>query len=700
MANRLAREPSLYLRQHGENPVDWYPWGEEALRRAREEDRPILLSIGYSSCHWCHVMERESFEDPGIARMMNEGFVCVKVDREERPDVDGIYMKAVQALTGQGGWPLTVFLTPEGEPFYGGTYFPPEPRHGMPSFPQLLEATGAAWRERREQVLEAAAGIREALERSARGPEDAPAGTPGTLDAALVRGAARDLLRGFDPAHGGFGRAPKFPQPVLLNFLLEHHAVGEDKEALKAVLSTLDKMARGGIRDQLGGGFHRYSVDRAWLVPHFEKMLYDNALLARVYLRAWQLSADPALHRVTHEVLEDLLGSFLSPEGAFYTAWDADSEGEEGRFYLWTPGDLDEVLPEALSRLFRAVYGVSREGHVDGRSVLHLPRDPDGVARAEGLTPEELEARLAEARDLLKAARERREPPLRDEKILAGWNGLTLRTFAEAAAALDEPRYLEAARRGATWLLDALRPDGRLLHQVPLSGAPDAEASEGSMRARYIPAFLDDVAAMGNALLSLHEATLEPGWLQEAIALDEEVEARFRDGETALLHDTPADGEPLLIRPREVMDSPIPSGTSLAAELRWRLGVLLGDEDRIAAAHRIVAHELPVLREFPLGHGHLLSVALRLSTPPLEVGIVGARDDFVTRALLREVHRPFLPSRIVTGREEGEPVPADTPLLNGRGLSDGRPAAYVCRGYACRAPVTDPAELVGELARA
>jgi uncharacterized protein len=700
MANRLAREPSLYLRQHGENPVDWYPWGEEALRRAREGDRPILLSIGYSSCHWCHVMERESFEDPGIARLMNEGFVCVKVDREERPDVDGIYMKAVQALTGQGGWPLTVFLTPEGEPFYGGTYFPPEPRHGMPSFPQLLEATGAAWREKREQVLEAAAGIREALERSARGPQDAPAGTPGALDAALVRGACRDLLRGFDPAHGGFGRAPKFPQPVLLNFLLEHHAVGEDKEALKAVLSTLAKMARGGIRDQLGGGFHRYSVDRAWLVPHFEKMLYDNALLARVYLRAWQLSADPALLRVTHEVLEDLLGSFRSPEGAFYTAWDADSEGEEGRFYLWTPGDLDEVLPEDLSRLFRTVYGVSREGHVDGRSVLHLPRDPDGVARAEGLTPEELEARLAEARDLLKAARERREPPLRDEKILAGWNGLTLRTFAEAGAALDEPRYLEAARRGATWLLDALRPDGRLLHQVPLSGAPDAEASEGPVRARYIPAFLDDVAAMGNALLSLHEATLEPGWLQEAIALDEEVEARFRDGDTALLHDTPADGEPLLIRPREVMDSPIPSGTSLAAELRWRLGVLLGDEDRIAAAHRIVAHEVPVLREFPLGHGHLLSVALRFTTPPLEVGIVGARDDAGTRALLREVHQPFLPNRIVTGREEGEPVPADTPLLNGRGLSDGRPAAYVCRGYACRAPVTDPAELVGELARA
>ncbi len=696
MANRLAREQSLYLRQHADNPVDWYRWGPEALERAREEERPILLSIGYSACHWCHVMERESFEDPDTAAVMNEAFVCVKVDREERPDVDAIYMRAVQALTGRGGWPLTVFLTPDARPYYGGTYFPPEPRHGMPSFRQVLSATRAAWDQQRGQVTDAAEKIASLLRRSTLGPEGEPTEpAPDRVDISLVSKAEEELLERFDPTFGGFGQAPKFPQPVLLDFLLSVSAFSGQKRALDAVVHTLRRMGRGGIRDHLAGGFHRYSVDRQWLVPHFEKMLYDNALLAGTYLRGFQLSGDLDLLAICRAVVEDLLENFRGPEGAFFAALDADSEGEEGRFYLWAPEEVDAALGAEESRLFQRCYDVSKAGNFEGRNIPHLPHDLDAVARDEGVSPAELDRALAAARARLKDARSRRVPPAWDEKLLAGWNGLAIRSLAETGAALDEPRYVRAATDAAEWLLGALCPEGRLLHQVPplLPDESDAAAAAGSR----IPAFLDDVAALGNALLSVHEATLEPRWLDSALELDAEVEDRFRDEATGLLYDTPADGDPLVIRPREIMDMPLPSGTSQAAELKLRLGRLLGDDERVRAAREIVGREVGGIEQMPSGFGRLLTVALRLAYPPLEVAIFGRRGDPQTQALLCETHRRFFPGAVITGVLDGEGPGASSPLVEGREMLDGAASAFVCTDFACRAPVTDPEALGREL---
>ena len=693
--NRLARETSPYLKQHAHNPVDWYAWGDEARERARELDRPILLSIGYSACHWCHVMERESFGDPDTARLMNAGFVSVKVDREERPDVDAIYMRAVQALSGRGGWPLTVFLTPAGEPFYGGTYYPPEPRHGMPSFRQVLEATQQAWEERRGEVLNAAGQIREILIRSNSGQEQGRESEGHELDSGLPERAVQLLLRHHDPGQGGFGKAPKFPQPEVLAFLLEQHALTGNRPALDGVVLTLRKMANGGIRDQLGGGFHRYSTDGRWLVPHFEKMLYDNALLAIVYLRAFQLTQDTRLEVICREVLDDLLDDFRSPEGGFYAARDADSEGEEGLFYLWTPAEVEALLPEEEARLFSRCFDVSMGGNFEGRCILHVPHDLGAVAQSEGLGLEDLQERLQRARETLRHGRRNREVPLRDEKILTSWNALTIRALAEVGAALDEPEYLSAAIRAATWLVDVLRPSGLLVHQV----------TEGKAR---IPGFLDDVAGLGNALLSLHEATLDPRWLRAALDLDAEVEARFRDPESGLLHDTPEDGETLFIRPREVTDSPTPSGTALAAELRLRLGRLLGDDERVEATHRVVSSEAASMASMPTAFGRLLSVAGRLLAEPVEIAVVGRSDDPQRALLLREAHRPFLPTRIVTGTDPdsplgavstgpGEPLLPEMPLLEGRGLISGRSAAYVCRHFTCDVPATTPDALAEQL---
>ncbi len=689
--NRLAGASSPYLRQHQANPVDWYPWGEAALRRASERDCPILLSIGYSACHWCHVMERESFDDPETARLMNEAFVSVKVDREERPDLDAIYMRAVQALTGHGGWPLTVFLTPEGVPFFGGTYYPPEPRHGMPSFRQVLGGAQAAWRGRRGDILEAGERIRELLLRANASPdgETPPGGEP--LDPALPGRVLRRLLHLLDPVHGGIGRAPKFPQPEVLGFLLDSYALSGGSEALDAALLTLTSMARGGIRDQLGGGFHRYAVDERWLVPHFEKMLYDNALLAQVYLRAHQLTGEAWLEEVCREILEDLLDDFRSPEGGFYTARDADSEGEEGSFYLWTPEEVEALLPEAEARLFSRCYDVSEEGNFEGRNILHLPHDLDAVAGSEGIAREDLEERLRASRAVLRQARRERVAPFRDEKLLASWNGLAIRALAEAGAALGEQRYVDEAARGAGWLLATLGAEGTLRHQV----------SRGKAE---IPGFLDDVAGLGNALLTLHEATLEARWLEAAIRLDLEVEARFRDEASGLLHDAPSDGEALIIRPREVTDNPVPSGTALAAELRMRLGRLLGDVERVRAAEEIVAREARAMEKIPSAFGRLLSVAGRLVARPVEIALIARRGDPAAQTLLGEIHRPYLPTRVVTGADPDEPAEADrsvpaTPLLEGRGLVDGRAAAFVCQGFACELPATDLDTLRDQLLR-
>ncbi|HSG47811.1 MAG TPA: thioredoxin domain-containing protein, partial [Longimicrobiales bacterium] len=540
MPNRLAAETSPYLKQHADNPVDWYPWGPEALERARRQDLPILLSVGYSACHWCHVMERESFADPDTADLMNRAFVNIKVDREERPDVDGIYMRAVQALTGRGGWPMTVFLTPDGTPFYGGTYFPPEPRHGMPAFRQVLGAVAEAWRNRRDEVLRNAGQLTDALARSAReaDPGSGAFAGDGVPGAPLVSHAVRHLDSRFDPAHGGFGGAPKFPQPVTLEFLLAAGIWQGEPRAVEMVVHTLRSMAAGGIRDHLGGGFHRYSVDDRWLVPHFEKMLYDNALLARLYLDAYRVTGEEGLRKVCVETLEYILGDLRAPSGGFYAARDADSEGEEGLFYLWTPAEVEDAAagldPQAV-RLFLRLYDVAPGGNFEGRSILHLPHAPEAVARSAEMSLEALRESVAAVADALRQARASREHPFRDEKVICSWCAFTVRALAEAGAALDRSDFLGAAVAGGGFMAEAMVGDGGLLRIWT-----DGEAK--------IPAFLEDWAAAGNAFLSLHEATLDPAWLTRAAWAGDEILRRFRDPDSGLLYDAPAEADELIIR--------------------------------------------------------------------------------------------------------------------------------------------------------
>ena len=679
MANRLERESSPYLRQHAGNPVDWYPWGDEALGRARDEDRPILLSIGYSACHWCHVMERESFEDPQVAAVMNERFVNIKVDREERPDIDQVYMRAVQAITGSGGWPMTVFLTPDTIPYYGGTYFPPDARHGLPSFRQVLEAASDAYRLRPDEVRAAGAQLVDALGQAAAG---SPGGT--TSEEALDQ-SFRTLARQYDPTHGGFGSAPKFPQPVTLELLLRHHLRTRDASALEMTVHTLRRMAAGGMRDHLGGGFHRYSVDAHWLVPHFEKMLYDNALLARAYLDAFRVTGAEDLRAVAEDTLDYLRSDMLAPEGGFYAARDADSEGEEGVFYVWTLADIEEVLGADEARLFARAYDVSASGNFEGRNILHLPHGLAAVAGAEGVSEAELSTRLAAHREALLRARDRRVPPFRDEKVLTSWSAMAVRAFAEAGAALERTDYVDVARAGAEFLWTSLRVEGRLLHTY----MADEGAAGGQAK---IPGFLDDHAALGNALLSLHGATLDARWLEAARWLSDEILERFWDEEAGTVFDTPGDGEALLLRPRDPMDNATPSGPSLAAELLLRAGHVFDEERYLSAAERILQTESDALLRFGPAFGRMLSVLDRWLAEPEEVVVVGRHEDPATLALIGAAHARLHRNLTVVGRDPEADV-AGVPLLQDRALLDGRPAAYVCRRYACRPPVSEPRQV-------
>ncbi len=670
MPNRLAKESSPYLLQHAHNPVDWFPWDDEALDLARSSNRPILLSIGYSACHWCHVMERESFEDPAIAAIMNERFVNVKVDREERPDVDQVYMRAVQAITGQGGWPLTVFLTPGAEPFYGGTYFPPEPRHGLPSFRQVLAGVARAYAERPDDVVRNATELRRTLGLAASG-----GGAPQNVDLGLLEEAVAALARQYDPVHGGFGGAPKFPQTVTLEVLLRHHARTDAVHALDMVVHTLRSMARGGIRDHLGGGFHRYSVDARWLVPHFEKMLYDNALIAQAYVDAFRATRDPELREVAEHTLDYVLRDLRSPEGGFYAARDADSDGEEGRYYTWTPDEVADVLGPERAGPFVRCYDVAPAGNFEGRSILHLPHPIDAVAASLGLPDEGLDALLRDAREALLEARSRREPPARDEKVLTAWNGLALRTLAEAGAALGKPDYVRAAETGAGFVLDALRRDGRLLRVYK-----DGEAR--------VPAFLEDHAALGNALLSIHEATLDPRWLAEVRWLADRTLTLFYDEEAARFFDTAHDAERLFVRPRDPMDNATPSGNSLALELLGRAGHLFDDARYHEVAQTGMKGESGAMRRFPTAFGRLLSVVDRSLAPPVELAIVGDRTDPRTGDLLAVAFERYQRNLTVTGSGASEDVEG-VPLLAGRSPLGGAPTAYLCRGYACELPVTE-----------
>ncbi len=682
--NRLAHETSPYLLQHAGNPVDWYAWGDDALDRARAEDRPILLSIGYSACHWCHVMERESFEDDGTAALMNELFVNIKVDREERPDLDAIYMRAVQSITGQGGWPLTAFLTPQGLPYYGGTYFPPEPRHGMPSFSQVLEAAARAYTGRKAEVREAASRMRGLLERSMSPPDagqaSPDAGLPGTE---LARAACENIARSYDPIHGGFGRAPKFPQPMVLELMLRVHRASGDDQLLAMATHTLRKMARGGIHDQLGGGFHRYAVDGRWLVPHFEKMLYDNALLASAYLQAHLCTGDAEFLEVTEKTLAYMLTDLRAPDGGFYSARDADSEGEEGLFYVWTAEEVDSLLDPTTAHLFRRCYDVTPAGNFEGRNILHLPHGREAVARAEGVTPAELDAALERASAALLEARSRREPPFRDEKVIVGWNGFAIRVLAEAGAALGRREYVRAAERAGEFILTELRRDGRLLRSH-------------KDRPSEVGGFLEDYASLAGAFLALHEATLRAVWLDRATELTEALVDGFFDRASGLFYDTHKDDQALVVRPRDATDNATPAGNSLAAEVLLRLGRLLDREDLRALAGRVLAGEGAAMARFPSAYGRLLTVADAFDRSGVEVVIEGDPDHDATRALLQAAHGRYLPDRLVTGDEAGR-TPRAPWRLEAGGMDDGAARAHVCHDYACQRPVTDARALAGQL---
>ncbi len=709
MANRLAEETSSYLRQHADNPVDWYAWGEEALGAARAEDKPIFLSVGYSSCHWCHVMAHESFEDEATAAIMNEHFINVKVDREERPDLDRIYMSAVTAMTGSGGWPMSVFLTPDGFPFFGGTYFPPTPRFGMPSFSRVLLSVAEAWKNRRQDLLDNAAHLTAALQTvdeltAGHAGPGAPRGTG--LDRTTLDSAFRALLERFDWAHGGWGEAPKFPQPMALEFLIRYHLTTSDDSAWRAASAALEAMARGGVYDHLGGGFHRYSVDSAWQVPHFEKMLYDNAQLARVYLHAWQMKRQPFHREVCEEVLDYVLREMTGPRGGFFSTQDADSEGEEGKFYVWAAGKIRAALgggpdprPEGTalgdtpeSELagpaprFLSAYAVTGEGNVPSSPGEHF----------EGKNILRFEAELAErpsfaaARRALLAARSGRVPPARDEKILTSWNGLMLAAFAEAGVALDRPDYLEAARANADFLLSELRsPAGRLYHTWAGTGP-------------RLNGYLEDHSHLMEGLLALYQATFEERWYHAAAELAGVMLARFRA--PGGFFDTSDDHETLIMRTREAQDNAVPSGNAMAATALLKLAGLSADPRYSELALSMLESVRETAALHPLAFGQWLVALDQAASRPRDIAILGDVNAPDTRALLAVCRKGYRPHQVIAvGAEEvSEPAglsePAGTsgaavPLLRGRTLVDGRATAYVCRDSTCRRPVTQPSEL-------
>jgi uncharacterized protein YyaL (SSP411 family) len=668
--NRLSHETSPYLLQHAHNPVDWYPWGEAAFERARREGKPILLSIGYSACHWCHVMERESFENEAIAELMNDNFINIKVDREERPDLDAIYMNAVQMMTGSGGWPMTVFLTSEGKPFYGGTYFPPADRYGMPGFPRLLIALAEAYRARRDEVENSADGVLGELRRLDRIPS--PGGqSDGKSEYALgyeiADHAMAQMLRAVDPIHGGFGTKPKFPPSVALQFLLRQYRRTNDVGARKAVELTLDQMARGGMYDQLGGGFHRYSVDEKWLVPHFEKMLYDNALLSRAYTEGYLATGNEFYKRVAVETLDYVAREMTDKSGGFYSTQDADSEGEEGKFFVWTLEEVVALLGEEDARLFNRYFDVSEAGNFEGHNILHVDEDAGAIAKLMGASRERLEEAIERGRRVLFEAREARVKPHRDEKMLTAWNGLMMRSFADATRAFDRKDYLEIATRNANFVLDELRRDGRLLRTHK-----DGESK--------LNGYLEDYAYVVEGLLSLYEASFDLRWFKEARALTETMIAQFWDADAGGFFFTSADHETLITRTKDFYDNATPAGNSVAAAALLRLSLFTGEDRYRRLAETILRLIKPAVMRAPSAFGYMLSALDLFLDSPYEIAIVGAPEAYATpdapgsheaegtRALVRAVFDRFLPNKVVAFSTGPDSEAARTiELLEGRG---------------------------------
>ena len=670
-ANRLAGETSPYLLQHRHNPVDWYPWGPEAIARAKAEDRPIFLSIGYSACHWCHVMERESFENDAIAATMNAHFVNVKVDREERPDLDQIYMTAVQAMTGHGGWPMSVFLTPDLRPFFGGTYYPPTDSRGMPGFPRVLQSVATAWQERREEIVASAGEMTRQLQALGAVPK-----SPGDLTTDLLDNAVRKLSRTFDAIHGGFGDAPKFPHAMDLKVLLRHHARTGDPHALHMVQLTLDKMARGGIYDHLGGAFARYSTDERWLVPHFEKMLYDNALLSHVYLETYQATRDPNYARVARETMDYVLHRMTSPEGGFYSTEDADSEGVEGKYYVWTRAEINSVLGADRGKTFAYVYDVTELGNWEHQSILNLSKPIAQAAKLLGRDPADLERQLAEDRAALLAVRERRVPPGKDTKVLTSWNGLMLAPLAEGAHILGDPRYAEAARKAAGFLLNTMRaPDGRLLHSFK-----DGQAK--------FNAYLDDYANLIDGLTRLFEATGEVRWIDAAVGLAGVMIAEFADEAGGGFYYTGKGHEELIARQKDAYDNATPSGNAMAATALLRLAALTGRDDLDSAGRATLQSVRALMDQAPTAAGQSL-VALDFALAPTrEFAVVGGTDRAETLAVLAAIHARFLPHKVVAPLLDDPAAAAGAlPILTNRPARDDRATTYICEHSTCREPV-------------
>jgi uncharacterized protein YyaL (SSP411 family) len=681
--NRLIRESSPYLLQHSTNPVDWFPWGPEAFERARAEDKPILLSIGYSACHWCHRLREESFENEDIARLINEHFVSIKVDREERPDLDQIYMNAVQMMTGHGGWPMTVFLTPEGVPFYAGTYFPPEDRYNMPGFPRVLAGVAEAYRARPDEVTETAVSVLAQLKRMGQARESGEA-----LGVELLDAAERNIARSYDARHGGFGGAPKFPAAMNLEFLLRQYHRNGRSETLEMVENTCRKMALGGMYDQLGGGFHRYSTDARWLVPHFEKMLYDNALLSRLYLHVYQQTKDQFYRRIAEETLDYIVREMTDAGGGFYSTQDADSEGHEGKFFVWSVEEVKEILGAEDAALFNAYYDVTEGGNFEGKNILHISRSVEEVANELSVEPGRLREVLERGRLTLFEAREQRVKPGRDEKVLTAWNGLMLASFAEACAILERVDYGEIAEKNAEFVLENLRRDGLLLRTH----------KDGQSK---LNGYLEDYAFFADGLLALYQATGRLRWLEEARGLTDKMIEEFWDEEEGGFFYTGRSHEELIVRSKDYFDNATPSGNSAAAEVLLHLSALTGVEDYARKAVALFRLLSDTLKRYSSAFGRLLgALDFHLSTPK-EIAVVGQVESEEARALLREVWARYLPNKVVALAAEGDARAAEViPLLRDRPAINGCATAYVCEHYTCQQPATSAAELASQLSPA
>jgi uncharacterized protein YyaL (SSP411 family) len=681
--NRLAGETSPYLLQHAANPVDWYPWGPEAIARARSENKPIFLSIGYSACHWCHVMEHESFENPEIAAVMNQHFVNIKVDREERPDLDQIYMSAVMAMTGHGGWPMSVFLTPELRPFFGGTYFPPADSRGMAGFPRVLLSVHRAWEERRDEITESAAEMTEQLgdlAKLARGT--------GTLDVALLDRAARAAMRNFDPLHGGFGHAPKFPHPMDLKMLMRQHARTGDAQALEVVRHTLEKMSRGGICDHLGGGFARYSTDDRWLVPHFEKMLYDNALLSSAYLEAYQLTRNASFQRVACETMDYVLGRMTDPQGAFYSTEDADSEGVEGKYYVWSLAEVTAALGPDRAKTFCYVYDVTEQGNWEDHNILNLPRTITQASKLVARDEDELRDELAASRALLLSLRAERVPPAKDTKVLVSWNGLMIAALADGGRITRDERYVGAASRAAGFILDRMRrDDGRLLHTYK-----DGQAK--------LDAYLDDYADLIDGLTRLYEASGEPQWVSSALELARIMIDEFADAEQGGFYFTGRRHEALITRQKDVHDNATPSGNGMAATALLRLGALTGRDDLTQAGRSALEVVQSVLEAQPAAGGQSLIALDFLLGSVREFAVIAGPDAAEKRAVLEAIATQFLPHKVVAPATPAQAalLAEKVPLLANRPPRENRTTTYVCEHLTCRAPVIGVAGIEAALA--